>query len=214
MNWQTLRRFSWLDRRAHFVNQTPRAGWHLDAGCSTCGTLRHFIELRPDLHFVAVDCEDFSAYVPPEATFHRLNLITDVLPFPDAHFDSITMMHVMEHLPQYGTAPIELARVLKPGGRLYIEGPGPRSVLFPSSARTTTLNFYDDPTHVAPLSRGRIARVFGINGLQVRRSGTARSWVLILAMPVSLLRGDRLHLLGGLIHLGGWNVFVEFQKAI
>jgi SAM-dependent methyltransferase len=213
MNWRVLRRFSWLDRRAEFLNRSPVAGRHLDAGCSTCGTLRHFIELRPDLHFAAVDCADLQAHVPKDVEFHRMDLVTDHLPFPDNHFDSVTLMHVAEHLPNYGKAPQELARVLRPGGRLYVEGPGPRSLWFPSSTRDFPLNFYDDPSHVAPVSRGRLAHVFGVGGLRVSRSGAARSWVLIMSMPWSLLRRDRFHFLSGLIHLGGAYVFVEFQKT-
>lgn len=212
MNWKHLRHVSWLDKRAHFVCATPPGGRHLDAGCSECSTLRHFTEMRPDLRFEAVDYMDFSACVPPGVAFHRVNLITDRLPFEDASFDSITLMHVMEHLPSFGLAPSEFARVLKPGGRLYIEGPGPRSVLFPSSRGTITLNFYDDPTHLAPLSFGRIARVFGRDGLSLERSGIARCWPLILAMPWSLLKRDFLHFLAGFTHLGGWTIYCQFRK--
>jgi SAM-dependent methyltransferase len=213
MDWRHLRRAPWLDRRARFLAQTPPAGWHLDAGCSTCGTLRHFMELRPDLRYTAIDLEDFSACVPSGVAFHRLNLIADALPFADGQFDSISLMHVAEHLAQFGKAPAELARVLKPGGRLYVEAPGPRSLLLPSSTRDFPLNFYDDPSHVAPMSRGRIAHVFGINGLRVRSSGAARSWLLILALPWSILSLNRFYFLSGLIHLAGSYVYVEFLKT-
>ena len=213
MHWRHLRRVPWLDRRARFLARTPPGGQHLDAGCSTGGTLRHFMELRPDLHFAAVDLGDLSACVPPGVDFHRLNLITDSLPFPDGHFDSITLMHVAEHLPQFGRAPAELARVLKPGGRLYVEGPGHRSLLLPSSTRDFPLNFYDDPSHIAPVTRGRLAHVFGVNGLRVRRSGAARSWVLVLALPWSILRLNRFYFLSGIIHLVGSYVCVEFEKS-
>ena len=212
MDWRHLRRAPWLDRRARFLARTPRAGRHLDAGCSNGGTLRHFQELRPDLRFSAVDLEDFSASVPPGVEFRRVNLITDDLPFSDGYFDSISLMHVGEHLPQFGKAPAELARVLKPGGRLYVEGPGQRALLLPSSTRDFPLNFYDDPTHIAPLTRGRIAHVFGVGGLRIRASGPARSWLLILALPWSALRMNRFYFLSGIIHLVGSYVAVEFQK--
>jgi SAM-dependent methyltransferase len=213
MDWRHLRRAPWLDRRARFLAQTPPAGWHLDAGCSTCGTLRHFMELRPDLHYAAVDIQDFSASMPPGVEFHRADLSADSLPFPDARFDSITLMHVAEHLAQFGKAPAEFARVLKPGGRVYVEAPGQRSLLLPSSTRDFPLNFYDDPSHIAPMPRGRIAHVFGVNGLRVRRSGAARSWPLILALPWSALRLNRFYFLSGLIHLVGSYVCVEFEKT-
>jgi len=170
------------------------------------------MELRPDVHFTGVDLEDVSAEVPPGVEFHRLNLITDTLPFPDGHFDSITLMHVGEHLPQFGKVPTELARVLKRGGRLYVEGPGQRSLLMPSSTHDFPLNFYDDPTHIAPLTRGRIAHLFGVNGLRVRSSGAARSWAIILGLPWSMPRLNRYYFLSGIINLVGSYVCVEFQK--
>lgn len=213
MNWKHLRRMSWLDRRARFICGTPPGGRHLDAGCSDCSTLRHFTEVRPDLRYDALDYLDFSASVPPGVAFHRLNLITERLPFEDASLDSITMMHVMEHLPSYGLVPSEFARVLKPGGRLYIEGPGPRSILFPSSRGTITLNFWDDSTHLTPLSYGRVVQVFGVPGMRLEKSGIARCWPLILAMPWSLLKRDYLHFLAGFIHLGGWTIYCQFRKA-
>lgn len=203
-----------MDRRALFLSKSLVAGHHLDVGSSTGNTISHFVELRPDIHFVGVDCEDYGHLMPKGVEFRRVNIITDTLPFPDNYFDSISMMHVMEHLPQFGRAPSELARVLKPGGRMYVEGPSPRSILFPSSAGHITLNFYDDPTHIAPLSKGRIVRVFGVDGLRVKDTGMARSWPLILGMPWSLVKGDWLHFLAGLIHLGGWNVYVEFEKTV
>ncbi|MCF7708703.1 MAG: class I SAM-dependent methyltransferase [Verrucomicrobia bacterium] len=214
MNWKALRRFTWLDRRARFIWRTPGGGRHLDVGCSVGDTLGHFVELRSDLEYSAVDVADFSERMPGGVRFERCDLVGDTLPFESGYFDSVTMMHVLEHLPVggYGNAAKEIARVLQPGGRLYVEGPGPRSVLFPSSTRTVTLNFYDDPTHIAPLSKGRIARVFGEHGLDIVGSGSARSWPLILGMPLSLMKRDYLHFLGGFLHLFGWVVYVEFVK--
>jgi len=169
--------------------------------------------MRPDLHFGAVDLEDVSAFAPAGVDFRRANLITDALPFPEGYFDSASLMHVAEHLPQFGRAPAELARVLKPGGRLYVEGPGQRSLLMPSSTRDFPLNFYDDPTHIAPVTRGRIAHAFGVGGLRVRASGPARSWLLVMAMPLAILRLNRFYFKSGLIHLVGSYVCVEFEKV-
>jgi SAM-dependent methyltransferase len=171
------------------------------------------MELRPDLRFAAVDVVDFSGSLPPGVAFHRADLSADTLPFPDGQFDSISLMHVGEHLREFGKGPSELARVLKPRGRLYVEGPGQRSLLMPSSTRDFPLNFYDDPSHIAPMTRGRMAHVFGVGGLRVRSSGAARSWLLILALPWSVVSLNRRHFLGGLIHLAGAYVCVEFEKS-
>lgn len=38
------------------------------------------------------------------------------IPYPDAHFDRVVIIHVLEHLPDLPRAIDEVARVLKPGG--------------------------------------------------------------------------------------------------
>jgi len=43
------------------------------------------------------------------------------IPLPDDHFDVILSQAVLEHVPDPQLAVNEMARVLKPGGRLYIE---------------------------------------------------------------------------------------------
>ena len=39
------------------------------------------------------------------------------LEFPDAEFDAIVAIHAIEHFPDIGSAFLEMARVLRPGGR-------------------------------------------------------------------------------------------------
>lgn len=52
------------------------------------------------------------------------------LPFPDASFDRVIAAEVLEHLPDDQTALAELARVLRPGGRMAVTVPryGPEIV--------------------------------------------------------------------------------------
>lgn len=47
----------------------------------------------------------------------------EALPFPDASFDAVTFVDVIEHVRDARRSVAELARVLKPGGVLYLFGP-------------------------------------------------------------------------------------------
>lgn len=45
------------------------------------------------------------------------------LPFEDAHFDAVFYHHVIEHVPDAAASLVEIARVLRPGGWLYVGTP-------------------------------------------------------------------------------------------
>lgn len=81
----------------------------------------------------------------------------------DASVDVLTAFHVAEHLP-FGELLRwlrEAARVLKPGGKLFVETPNPENVLVGSHT------FYHDPTHRNPLTPTLLEFAFGYCGLRV-----------------------------------------------
>ena len=57
--------------------------------------------------------------------YSRLDAVADLtaLPFPDALFDAALHIVTIEHLPEPAQALAEIARTLKPGGRLLIAAP-------------------------------------------------------------------------------------------
>jgi len=56
-----------------------------------------------------------------EATF--VHGFAEALPFPDASFDAIVCVNVLEHVREHEATIREMMRVLRPGGRLYLDGP-------------------------------------------------------------------------------------------
>jgi len=115
--------------------------------------------------------------------FYEIDLTTlDYSSIPDAHFDAIWMVHVIEHLHNGDLVLKNLLTKLKPGGYLYIEYPGKKSTRLPSMHGT--LNFYDDPTHVRLYSVSELRKLFTENHCRIVRAGTRRNWYYIAATPL------------------------------
>jgi SAM-dependent methyltransferase len=218
MNWVNLRRAPWLDTRARFVAATPAGGRLLDLGSSDGETLRHLNELRPDLKFCSVDIEGHPENYPPGCEFHRANLEKDRLPWPDHSLDAITCMHVVEHLHDCHPLVLEVARLLKPGGRAYIETPHPKTVMLPSprgiAAGTFTLNFYDDLTHVRPVAVGALAQLATRAGLVAEVCGTSRNWLFAASWLLYAFSTPSRKKYTARIHWLGWSAYVILRKPL
>jgi 2-polyprenyl-3-methyl-5-hydroxy-6-metoxy-1,4-benzoquinol methylase len=65
---------------------------------------------------------------------------------PDKFFDGIWIVHVIEHLRNEDEVIVSLLPKLKPGGYMYVEYTGKKSLSLPSMKGS--VNFYDDGTHV------------------------------------------------------------------
>ncbi|HEU5034633.1 MAG TPA: class I SAM-dependent methyltransferase [Mycobacteriales bacterium] len=107
----------------------------LDLGC---GFGRHAFEAyRRGAHVVAVDrSADEVAQVtamframaaageaPPDVVARAVRADLLALPFPDASFDVVMASEVLEHIPADELAMAEIARVLRPGGRVAVTVP-------------------------------------------------------------------------------------------
>jgi len=119
--------------------------------------------------------------------FHEVDLNrSDLEGLPDGSFDAILMAHVIEHLEDGEASLRRLVPKLAPGGVIYVEAPGPRSLGLPRMRGT--LNFHDDPTHVRPFAAAELADILRSSGLRVLRAGTRRDWLLCLLTPLLALR--------------------------
>jgi SAM-dependent methyltransferase len=213
MNWTYWRWVPWIDTRAKFVAGIPRNGKLLDLGSSDGGTLSHFAELRPDISFYSADLAGSPSNYPKGTEFRRADFEKDPLPWPNGMFDAVTFMHVIEHL--HGSAHIlsEAARVLKPGGSIYIETPHPKSLDTPSAHGAAvgkiTMNFFDDPTHITPIPIDQLTSQARDAGLKPVRSGTSRNLLFTAIYP--LMAAARLTTRKRFIaqlHWMGWSSYV------
>ncbi|HLJ53755.1 MAG TPA: class I SAM-dependent methyltransferase [Chthonomonadaceae bacterium] len=121
---------------AQFIPAGAASGLvYLDVGCSWGSVAFGLAASDRVAEVVGIDVEaeavevaralSRSACVPPAAgqkTRFELSA-AEKIPFPDDTFDGIVCHTVLEHVYHVETALLEMVRVLKPGGRLYLEAP-------------------------------------------------------------------------------------------
>ncbi len=84
-------------------------------------------------------------------------------PFPDDHFQAITLLDVIEHLDRYPATLESCHRCLAPGGRFFVITLNSGSLARPLLGRKWS--FHLDPTHVHMFSRDRLRRSLVAAGL-------------------------------------------------
>ena len=110
----------------------PAAGGVLDVGCGTGAFLAFMGRVRPDLRREGVELDPERAAEArardPEATVHTGDAL-DVLRGLAGPFHLVTLWDVFEHVTDPRALLGELARVLAPGGVIYIQTIHERSLL-------------------------------------------------------------------------------------
>jgi len=212
MNWNCLRPFPWLDTRARFVAQSPPSGTLLDLGSSDGETLGHIAELRPDLKLFAADKFGAPEKYPPRCEFRHADFERDALPWPDLSMNVVTCMHLVEHLHGLDLLLREIARLLKPGGRVYFETPHPKSLTLPSlrgqPTGDFTFNFYDDATHVRLVTTGELAQETRRAGLQVEATGISRNWLFAASHLFFVFLPPSRKKFTARVHWLGWSAYL------
>ncbi len=155
------RYWDYRDRRTLAELEGPRV---LDAGCGEGVTLEKLVARFGRAGVSGVDLDPRNAEI---CRAHGLPVqAADLcaLPFPPASFDSAVCMEVIEHLDRPDVALRELARVVRPGGRL--------AVVFPNDwamwlARMACLRWREaafDPGHVRQWTLPALAEQLAANG--------------------------------------------------
>lgn len=126
MNWirNESARLDWIKRK---IATIPAGSRLLDAGA---GEQR----LRPWCDHLTYVAQDYGGYIPShhDAGLHmqrwdygKLDIVSDItsIPEPDASFDAVICMEVLEHVPDPLAAIRELSRLIKPRGSLILTAP-------------------------------------------------------------------------------------------
>jgi SAM-dependent methyltransferase len=160
-----------------FARLHPPPGDLLEVGCAGGWLLKHAAERGWRARGVELSAE---------AVAHSRRLGLEVFQgelaaagFPDAAFDLVYMGDVLEHVPDCRAVMDEVARVLRPGGHLYLRGP----ITTHSLARRVALAGYgalgrrivlrEPPYHLwefTPRSLTRLAAAAGLGVVALRQS--------------------------------------------
>jgi SAM-dependent methyltransferase len=151
----------------------------LGAGSGGMMSWRHWgVPARTDLQMYAVDItkgQFFDQYVDYDVVV----LGETKTKFSDGFFDAFVLSHIVEHIENRPHFAAEVARLARPGARMYIEWPSTwsgrsvsRSALESLGIHSSTLNFFDDPTHLELLSIDDVELLFRRKGFTTVNSGT------------------------------------------
>ena len=119
VDFNQRRRDRWVADRAASV---PAGARVLDVGAGTC-------PYRPRFAHCQYLSHDFKRYEGAKlgggVEYGHIDLVSDVtaIPVPDASFDVVLCTEVLEHVPRPEAAVREMARLLRPGGRLLLSAP-------------------------------------------------------------------------------------------
>lgn len=111
--------------------------------------------------------------------------------YPAAHFDAVTLNHVIEHVPDPIGTLKECARILKPGGRLALFTPNTASLghrLFGSDWRGL-----EPPRHLHVFCPGSMAALLhraGFSNFTIATTNTSYVWEFSLRLWTGKMKGD------------------------
>ena len=214
MNSSTLNFSVRYKPRWRFFDEIKNTGKILELGCGRGVNFHNLQLLSSTAEFYGIDIMS-PQEIDPLIQYQKINLDKDNLPFPDNTFDAIIFTHVIEHLRNPLTICSEIHRVLKPGGRIYIETPNWTTMFAPSFGmwreQGHPFNFFDDPTHIKPWSKQGLFGFLGECRLRVERVSTIRVWIRIpldlVKMALGLLTGNREKVVNGFWNMYGWCIY-------
>lgn len=159
---------AWMARRRLRKWLATLHGLVLDVG-SGAGQWRPF--LPNSATYVSLDYLPVSAVSPWRVAFPDINADALSMPVKDASIDAVINAFVIEHVRNPARLLGELARILKPGGRIVLAGPG------------DLMMTHGEPYHYFNLTRYGYLALLEDNGLEpVEEYVPARFWVTSLGL--------------------------------
>jgi SAM-dependent methyltransferase len=152
--------------------------------------------------------------------FRPVDMDRQPLPYADDQFDFVILQHVLEHIERPVPFMAEVLRVLKPGGRLFVEAPSDRATArsYPfAQSRYYILSYWDDPTHVnrpwTPQSLYRLALYYSCIPVLARYEFSW--WSVLCVIPAFVYAqttGKSDVFVREYWRATGWSVFAVIEK--
>jgi SAM-dependent methyltransferase len=141
----------------NLVRSLPRGATVVDIGCY--GWLLGEATKTHGLQYIGVDRAE-----PPERPSHArfVRTLGASIDLRDDSCDLVVAGHVLEHVTDPIGFTAELLRLVKPGGKLWMESPselGCHAVASDDPEDQQFLSFWDDPTHIRPWTPGALYRL-------------------------------------------------------
>ncbi|MEI6775527.1 MAG: class I SAM-dependent methyltransferase [Chloroflexales bacterium] len=186
-----LRRLARRPEVREILGYTHRESLILEVGSAT-GEFLDDLRWAGRPHLIGLELSTEAARVARER--YGLDVRAGDLPgagLPSGSCDLVVMRHVLEHLPDPRAALLEVARVLRPGGRCILTFPNVDSL----SARIFGADWYgyDIPRHTYLFPRRALALLLAASGLQAERLihtaapnawiGSVRFWLISCGRP-------------------------------
>ena len=163
-NWmyQTVRKYA-IGTKLTLLKSVTNSGYHLDIGCGT----GEFLNACQQTGFKAEGVEP--SKLAREQSINNYNLSvsenTNLEQFKDDTFDSISMWHVLEHVPNLIKTITEFKRILNKNGKVIIAVPNHKS--WDSSYYSEFWAAWDVPIHLWHFSKETIKLLFNKNGFKL-----------------------------------------------
>ena len=157
----------------------------LDIGCGPGSFLSVVGQTKPQAKAIGVDVAsrqiDFaiqnvqSQFTDGRVSFQVMKIDENRLPFPDASFDVVTCIEVIEHIHPYLAIKLleEARRVLKPTGRLIVTTPNYRS-LWPfiefALERMSPVKYHEQ--HISKFTPNALIKFLEAAGFEVQKFNT------------------------------------------
>ncbi|MDP7567312.1 MAG: class I SAM-dependent methyltransferase [Flavobacteriales bacterium] len=156
-NWmyQTVRNYA-IGTKVSLLKSIKKTGTHLDIGCGT----GEFLNACKLAGFTTKGIEPSELARNQAINNHGLNISsnTDLSQYTDQEFDSISMWHVLEHVPNLNETIKQFDRLLKSDGKIIIAVPNHKS--WDAKFYKEFWAAWDVPIHLWHFSKETIGQLF------------------------------------------------------